>query len=67
MVQTLEHLVLSGMYDENTTRVLSMHTQNERLLATRAARLGWRGPEICQYTFGTSSRPSQNLALAICI
>ena len=65
MVQTLEHLALSGMYDQDTARVLSMRTRNERLLSTRAGRLLVRGPKIRQQAFGTSSRPSQNLALAI--
>ena len=57
MVQTLEHLVLSGMYDQDTARVLGMQTRNDRLLSTRAARL--------RHAFGTSSRPSRNLAPAI--
>lgn len=65
MVQTLEHLALSGMYDQDTARVLGMQTRNERLLSTRAARLRGRGPEIRQHAFGTSSRPSRNLAPAI--
>ena len=65
MVQTLKHLALSGVYDQNTTRVLGMQTRNERLFPTRAARLRGRGPEIRQHAFGTSSRLSRDLAPAI--
>ena len=39
MVKTLAHLALSGMYDQDTDRVLGMQTWKERLLSTRAARL----------------------------
>jgi len=40
MIQTLEYLALSGMYDQDSTaRVLSMQTQNEKLLSTRVVRL----------------------------
>ena len=65
MVQTLEYLALSRMYGQDTTRVLGMQTRNDRLLSTRAARLRGRGPEIREHAFGTSSRPSRNLAPAI--
>ena len=65
MVQTLEHLALSRMYDQNTARVLVMQTRNDRLLTTRAARRRGRGPEIRKHAFGTSSRPSRNLAPTI--
>ena len=64
-VRTLEHLALSGMYDQDTTRVLGIQTRNERLLSTRAATLQGRGPEIRQHAFRTSSRPSRNLAPVI--
>ena len=53
------------MYNQDTARVLGMQTGNERLLSTRPARLEGRGPEIRQQVFGTSSRPSRNLAPAI--
>ena len=65
MVHTLEHLALSEMYDQDTARVLGMQTRNDRLLSTWAARLWGTGPEIRQHVFGTSSRPSRNLAPAI--
>ena len=65
MVQTLEHLALSGMYDQDTARVSVCRHENDRLLSTRAARLWGRGAEIRQDAFGTSSRPSRNLAPAI--
>jgi len=38
MVQTLEHLALSRIYDHDTPRVLGMQTRNERLLSTRVAK-----------------------------
>ena len=65
MVQTLEYLALSGIYDHDTARVLGMQTRNERLLSTRVARHQERGPEIRQHTFRPSSRSSQNLAPVI--
>ena len=65
MVQTLEFLALSGIYDHDTARVLGMQTRNQRLLSTRVARHRERGPEIRQDAFRASSRPSQNLAPAI--
>jgi len=46
MVQTLEQLALSGIYDHDTARVLGMQTQNERLLSPRVTRHQERGPEI---------------------
>ena len=58
MVQTLEHLALSGMYDQDTARVLGRQTRNERLLSTRAARL--RG-EVQRYA-GMSLEPAADLA-----
>jgi len=58
MVQTLEYLALSGIYDLDTARVLGMQTRNERLLSTGVARHRDRGPEICQHAFRASSRPS---------
>ena len=58
MIQTLDHLALSGMYDQDTAIVLSMQTGNERLLSNRIARLGERGPEIRQHIVETNSRPS---------
>jgi len=65
MVQTLEYLALSGIYDRDTARVLGMQTRNERLLSTRVARHRERGPEIRQHAFRASSRPSQNQGPAI--
>jgi len=65
MVPALEHLALSGIYNHDTARVLSMQTQNERLLTTRVARHWERGPEIRQHAFRASSRPSLNLAPSI--
>jgi len=65
MVQTLEYLALSGMYDHDTPRILGMQTRNERLLSTRVARHGERGPERHLHAFRASRRPSQNLAPAI--
>ena len=65
MVQTLEHLALSGMYDQDTANVLCMQTRNERLLSTRGLRLRGRGPEIRYHALGTSSRPGRNLAPTI--
>jgi len=62
MVQTLEYLALSRIYDHDTAKVLGMQTQNERLLSTRFARHRKRGPEIRQHAFRASSRPSQDLA-----
>ena len=53
------------MYDHDTTKVLGMQTRNERLLSTRGAKLQGRGPEISQHIYGTSSRPSQNVAPTI--
>jgi hypothetical protein len=65
MVQVLEHLALSGMYDHDTARILGMQTRDERLLSTRVARLRGRGRKVDQHTFRTSRRPSPNLAPAI--
>jgi len=65
MVQTLEYLALSGIYDHDTARVLGMQTRNERLLSTRVARHRERGLEIRQHAFRASSRPSPNIAPAI--
>ena len=66
MVQTLEHLALSGMYDHDTARVLGMQARCERLLSTRLARLQERGRGVHQPVFpGTTGRPSQNRAPAI--
>jgi len=65
MVQTLEHLALSGIYNHDTARVLGMQTQNERLLSTRVARHRERGLEIHQHAVRASSRPSQNLVPTI--
>jgi len=67
IIQTLEHLALSGMYDQDTATVLGMQLQNESLLCSRAARLWGRGPGIGQHTFRTSSRPSRNLAPTVCL
>jgi len=38
MVQTLEHLALSVIYDHDTARALGIQTRIERLLSTRVAR-----------------------------
>jgi len=65
MVQTLEHLALSGIYDHDTARDLGMQTRNEILLSTRVASHRERGPEMRQHAFRASSRPTQNLAPAI--
>src|SRR5437588_6205598 len=65
MVQVLEHLALSGMYDHDTARILGMQTRDERLLSTRVARLRGRGRKVDQHTFRTSHRPSPNLAPTI--
>jgi len=65
MVQTLEYLALSGIYDHDTATVLSLQTRNERLLSTRIARHRERGPEIRQHTFRAGSRLSQNRAPGI--
>src|SRR5205807_1128843 len=65
MVQVLEHLALSGMYDHDTARILGMQTCDERLLSTRVARLRGRGRKVDQYTFRTNRRPSLNIAPAI--
>jgi len=64
MIQTLEYLALSGIYDNDTARVLGMHTWNDRLLSTKVARHRERGPEIRQHALSASSRPIDNLASA---
>jgi len=56
MVQTLEHLALSQIFDHDTASVLGMQTQNERLLSTSVASHRERDPEIRQHTFRGSSR-----------
>jgi len=65
MVQNLEYLALSGIYDHDTARVLGRQTRNERLVFTSVARHSERGLEIHQHAFRGSSRPSQNLAPAM--
>jgi len=65
IIQTFEHLALSGMYDQDAGREFCRQTRNERLLSTSAARLRGRGPEIRQYAFRTRSRPNWNLARMI--
>ena len=65
MVQTLEYLALSRIYDHATARLLGMQTRNERLLSPRVVRHWERGPEIRQHAFRASSTPSQNLAPVI--
>jgi len=65
MLQTLEHLALSGIDNHDTASVLSMQTGNERLLSTRVARHRERGLEIHHHAFRASSRPSSNRAHAI--
>jgi len=62
MIQTFEHLALSGIYDHDTASILGIETQNERLLSTRVTRLQGRGPEIHQHLFITSSKPSRTRA-----
>ncbi|KAG0125070.1 hypothetical protein HOY82DRAFT_493442, partial [Tuber indicum] len=65
MVQTLQYLALSGMYDHDTARALGIHTRKEKLLSTRHMRLQERGARVYQQAFRTTSRPNQNLAHVI--
>jgi len=65
MVQTLVHLALTRIYDDNTTRILGMQTWKNGLLSNRAARLQGRGLEISQEAFSTSSRSRYNIEPAI--
>src|SRR5713226_9281185 len=48
LVQTLEHLAWSRIYDHDTARVLGMQARCETLLSTRLARLQERGREVHQ-------------------
>ncbi|KAG0641638.1 hypothetical protein HOY80DRAFT_999181 [Tuber brumale] len=65
MVQILEHLALSGIYDHDTARVLGMQTRTKRLHFTRFARQRRRSQEVYQDAIRTISRPSRNLAPVI--
>ena len=65
MLQTFEHLALSGIHDPDTAKVLSIQTRNQIFLSTWIARHRERGPEICQQAFRARGRPNQNLAPAI--